>query len=111
LLLVVGLVLIALGLKNAVATVGEYDLGKPLAGYAAVAFCAGIALFLLARQVILVRADCHWEPHRVGAAVVALALIPVAMAVPAALTLVGGTLLVMAGGRRVALFPQARTIG
>lgn len=98
-LIVAGIVLIALGLKKTMFTVGEYGLSKPLAFYAAAAFCAGIALFLLARQAILRRAACAWEWRTVGAAVAALVAIPVAVAVPASLTLVGGIALLMIAGR------------
>lgn len=100
LLLVAGIVLIALGLKKAIFSAGDYGLGQALPLYAGLAFGAGIAVYLVGRQIILLRAGCSWEPHTVGAAVVALALIPFVSLVPAVAVVAGGIAILIAGGRQ-----------
>lgn len=99
--LVAGIVLIALGLKKAIATVGEYSLDEELALYAAAAFLAGIGLFLAIRQMILLRAGCDWDVPGVIAAVLAIALIALVGSTPVVLTLVVGLALLFVGGRRL----------
>jgi low temperature requirement protein LtrA len=85
--MVAGVVLFALGLKT---TLG--DVGEALETVPAVALCAGVALYLLADIAFLFRATGYLFRRRTIAAVVLLALIPAALAMPAlaALALVGG---------------------
>lgn len=74
--------------------------------YAGLAFGAGIAGYLLGRQVILLRAGWSWEPHTVVATVVAMALIPFVGRVPAPVVVAGGVVILIAGGRRPRPHPQ-----
>ena len=87
LLMVAGIVLFALGLKT---TVG--DVGEPLDTVPAVALCGGAALYLLAHVAFLFRTTGRVFRRRTFGALVLLALIPVALAIPAlsALALVSG---------------------
>ena len=85
--MVAGIVLFALGLKT---TVG--DVGEPLDTVPAVALCGGAALYLLAHVAFLFRTTGRVFRRRTFGALVLLALIPVALAIPAlsALALVSG---------------------
>ena len=76
--MVAGIVLFALGLKT---TLGDY--GAALDTVTAVALCGGAALYLLGDVASLFRATGYVFRRRTVAAVVLLALIPVADAVPA----------------------------
>jgi low temperature requirement protein LtrA len=80
--MVAGIVLFALGLKT---TVG--DGGEALETVPAVALCGGAALYLLGHVAFLFRATGHVFRRRSAGAVVLLALIPVAIAVPALVAL------------------------
>ena len=84
--MVAGIVLFALGLKT---TVG--DAGEPLDTVPAVALCGGAALYLLGHVAFLFRSTGRVFRRRTVGVVVLLALIPVALAIPAlaALALVG----------------------
>jgi low temperature requirement protein LtrA len=84
--MVAGIVLFALGLKT---TLGHVD--DDLRTVPAVALCGGIALYLLAHVASLYRATGRVFRRRTIGAVVLLALIPAARAIPAlaAIALVG----------------------
>ena len=85
--MIAGIVLFALGLKT---TVG--DVGEPLDTVPAVALCGGAALYLLAHIAFLFRTTGRVFRRRTVGTVVLLALIPLAVAIPAlaALALVSG---------------------
>ena len=76
--MVAGIVLFALGLKT---TVG--DVGEPLDIVPAVALCGGAALYLLGHVAFLFRSTGRIFRRRTVGAVVLLALIPIAVAIPA----------------------------
>jgi low temperature requirement protein LtrA len=76
--MIAGIVLFALGLTT---TVG--DVGESLDTVPAVALCGGAALYLLAHIAFLFRTTGRVFRRRTGGAVVLLALIPVAVAIPA----------------------------
>ena len=76
--LVAGIVLFALGLKT---TLGHP--GEALDTVPAVALCGGAALYLLAEVAILYRTSRRIFRRRTIGMVVLLALIPVALAIPA----------------------------
>ncbi|MGH3023529.1 MAG: low temperature requirement protein A [Gaiellaceae bacterium] len=76
--LVAGIVLVAVGAKKTLEHVDE-----PLETVPAVALCGGVALFLLAHDVIRFRTTRTVTGHRVLAALASLALIPVATRVDA----------------------------
>jgi low temperature requirement protein LtrA len=84
--MVAGIVLFALGLKTTISHVGE-----TLDTVPAVGLCGGTALYLLGHIAFLFRATGYLFRRRTVAAIVLLALIPVAVAIPAlaALALVG----------------------
>ena len=73
-----GIVLFALGLKT---TVG--DVGEPLDTVPAVALCGGAGLYLLGHVAFLVPNDGPSLPAKDRRAAALLALIPLALAVPA----------------------------
>jgi low temperature requirement protein LtrA len=79
---VAGVVLFALGLKT---TLG--DVGEELDTAPAVALCAGVGLYLLGHIAFLFRATGSAFRRRTLAAVVLLALVPAAVAIPALATL------------------------
>jgi low temperature requirement protein LtrA len=83
--LVAGIVLFALGLETTL-----HHVGDELDTVPAVALCGGAALYLLGHIAFLYRATGHVFRRRTVGAVVLLALVPVAVAIPAlaALTLV-----------------------
>ena len=76
--MVAGIVLFALGLKT---TVGH--LGDPLETVPGIALCGGAALYLLGHIAFLFRTTGRVFRRRTIGAVVLLALIPVALAIPA----------------------------
>jgi low temperature requirement protein LtrA len=76
--MVAGIVLFALGLKTTVGHVGD-----PLDTVPAVALCGGAALYLLAHIAFLFRTTGRVFRRRTVGAVVLLALIPLAVAIPA----------------------------
>jgi low temperature requirement protein LtrA len=76
--MIAGIVLFALGLKTTVDHVGE-----PLDTVPAVALCGGAALYLLGHIAFLFRATRYVFRRRTLGAVVLLALIPAAIAIPA----------------------------
>jgi low temperature requirement protein LtrA len=80
--MVAGIVLIALGLKKTLEHVGD-----PLKVVPATALLGGAALYLLAHVVFRLRNVHRFSAQRVIAAAVALALIPVAVELPALVTL------------------------
>jgi low temperature requirement protein LtrA len=77
-----GIVLLALGIKKTVAHTGD-----ALAIVPAVGLCGGVAMYLLAHVAFRLRNTHTWNPRRVAAAAICLALIPVATAVPALVAL------------------------
>ncbi|MGH3017584.1 MAG: low temperature requirement protein A [Gaiellaceae bacterium] len=76
--MIAGIVLFALGLKT---TVG--DIGEPLDTVPAVALCGGAALYLLAHIAFLFRTTGRVFRRRTIGAVALLALIPLAVVIPA----------------------------
>jgi len=80
--LVAGIVLFALGLKT---TLG--DVGAELATVPAVGLCGGAAVYLLGHIAFLFRTTGYLFRRRTIGAVVLLALIPLAVAVPALVAL------------------------
>jgi low temperature requirement protein LtrA len=80
--MVAGIVLLALAIKKTAPHTGE-----PLHAMPAFALCGGVALYLLAHVAFRLRNVGTLNPRRVGAAVVCLALYPVAVTVPALLAL------------------------
>jgi low temperature requirement protein LtrA len=76
--MVAGIVLFALGLKTTLGHVGE-----PLDTVPAVALCGGAALYLLAHIAFLFRTTGYLFRRRTIGALVLLALIPAALAIPA----------------------------
>jgi low temperature requirement protein LtrA len=90
--MIAGIVLLAFGIKKTAAHTGE-----ELAVVPAVGLCGGVALYLLAHVAFRLRNMHTLNPRRLGAALVLVALIPVATAVPALVTLalVAGVLAVL----------------
>jgi low temperature requirement protein LtrA len=76
--MVAGVVLFAFGLETTL-----HDLGETLHAVPAVALCGGAALYLLAEVTFLVRTMGRVFRRRTVAAIVLLALIPAATAIPA----------------------------
>ena len=76
--MVAGIVLFALGLKTTVDNVGE-----ALGTVPAVGLCGGAALYLLGHIAFLYRTTGYLFRRRTVAAVVLLALVPVAVSIPA----------------------------
>jgi low temperature requirement protein LtrA len=76
--MVAGVVLFALGLKT---TLG--DVGEPLDAVPAVGLCGGAALYLFAHIAFLFRATGYLFRRRTIGAIVLLALVPAAVAIPA----------------------------
>ena len=77
-LMVLGIVFVALGLKKAM-----FDLGDPMKPVPAVALLGGLAVYLLGHLLFRLRNIGSLNVARAVAAVVLLALIPVALAIPA----------------------------
>jgi low temperature requirement protein LtrA len=80
--MVAGVVLLALGLKKTIAEVGE-----PLELVPAAAMLGGTALYLLAHVAVRLRHVHTVNNHRLGCAILLLALLPVAVELPALATL------------------------
>jgi low temperature requirement protein LtrA len=76
--LVAGIVLLALGVKK---TLGDVD--EPLKAVAATALCGGVALYLAADVAFRRRCGVGYEPQRLVAAAVCVALLPLAIELPA----------------------------
>ena len=80
--LIAGIVLLAVGLKETLV-----DTGAPLGTIPAVALCAGPGIYLLGQIAFRYRTVGSWSPHRAMAAVILLALIPLALAADALVAL------------------------
>ena len=80
--MIAGIVLFALGMKKA-----AEHLGDPLKDVGAVALCGGLALYALAHILFRLRNVGTLSKQRTVVTVVCLALVPVALEVPALLTL------------------------
>ena len=92
--MVAGIVLVALGIKKTLAHVGD-----PLGTIPAVALCGGVALYFLGHNAFRLRDVGSVSVPRLVATAVSLALIPVAVRMPALLTLATtATLLVTLAG-------------
>ena len=76
--MIAGIVLLALGTKK---TLGHVD--EPLKLVPAVALCGGVALYLLAHVAFRLRNVHTFNRHRLVAAIVCLAFIPLATLIPA----------------------------
>ena len=76
--MITGIVLLALGIKK---TLG--DVGEPLDTVPAVALCGGVALYLAAHVAFRYRTVGTWNKQRALAAVICVALIPLATSVDA----------------------------
>jgi low temperature requirement protein LtrA len=84
--LITGIVLIALGLKKVLEYVGDsehHELSDPLTGIGLYALYGGVVMYLVGQVAFKARTVGTVNPIRLGAAVVLLALIPVAAQVPA----------------------------
>ncbi|MDN5859779.1 MAG: low temperature requirement protein A [Pseudonocardia sp.] len=110
--IVVSIIFIALGLKKALEYVSDttdHSLADPLTGVPLVALYGGVAVYLLGHVAFRRRNIGTWNPHRSLAAVLLLALVPLAWQLPAlaALALVGA---VLAGlvGYEMLRFAEAR---
>jgi low temperature requirement protein LtrA len=82
--MVAGIVLVALGIKKVLAHVGD-----PLAAVPAVALCGGVALYLLGHNAFRLRDAGSFSVPRLVAAATSLALVPLAVLLPALLSLAG----------------------
>jgi low temperature requirement protein LtrA len=89
--LVAGIILFALGAKKALAQVDQ-----PLDDVPAVALCGGVALYFLGHVAFRLRNLGTLNPRRLAAAVVALALIPLAMRCDAILAMAAVTVVCIA---------------
>jgi len=110
--LVVSVIFIALGMKKTleyVADTEHHDLGDALTGVPLLAMYVGVAVYLLAHVAFRWRNVHTWNPHRTIAALVLLALIPVAWRLPAiaSLGLVTGVLAALVA-YEVVRFGEAR---
>ena len=76
--MIMGIVLLSLGVKK---TLGHVD--EPLETVPAVALCGGVALYLLAHVAFRLRNIGTWNRQRALAAVICIALIPLATSVDA----------------------------
>jgi low temperature requirement protein LtrA len=76
--MVAGIVLFALGLKTTL-----HDIGEPLSTVPAVGLCGGAALYLFGHIAFLFRSTGRVFRRRTVGAVVLLALVPVAVVIPA----------------------------
>jgi low temperature requirement protein LtrA len=79
--MVVGIVLVALGIKKTLA-----HLGDPLGTIPAVALCGGVALYLLGHNAFRLRDVGSLSVPRLVAAAASLILVPVALRVPREIT-------------------------
>jgi len=90
-LLIAGIILTALGVKK---TIGDVD--EPLKLVPAAALCGGVAVYLLGHVAIRLRSVRSLNRQRLVAAIVALALIPLAVEVDALVALAMMTALMVA---------------
>ncbi|HJY24143.1 MAG TPA: low temperature requirement protein A [Actinomycetes bacterium] len=84
--MITGIVLLALGLKKVLEYVGDtehHDLADHLTGIGLYALYGGVVLFLLGHIGFKARMVREWNPVRIGAAIVIVALIPFAASIPA----------------------------
>jgi low temperature requirement protein LtrA len=84
--LIMGVVLLALGLKKMLEYVGDadhHDLADPLTGMGVHAMYAGVALYLLAHAAFKLRTSHALSIQRVVAAIALVALVPAATRLPA----------------------------
>jgi low temperature requirement protein LtrA len=90
--MIAGIVLFAFGMKETLAHVNE-----PLEAVPAVALCGGVALYLAGHIAFRLRNVGTFNPHRTVAALVCLALIPLALEVDAlgALAAISATLSIL----------------
>jgi low temperature requirement protein LtrA len=89
--LVVGVVMLALGMKKVLELVGnarQHDLADPLTGVGLYALYGGVALYLLAHVAFKRRATELLNVQRIVVAVTLLALLPLAARLPALASLV-----------------------
>ena len=91
--MVAGIVLVALGVKKTLAHVGD-----PLGTIPAVALCGGVALYLLGHNAFRLRDVGSVSIPRLAATTISLALIPVAVQMPALITLAATATLFVALG-------------
>jgi low temperature requirement protein LtrA len=91
--MVAGIVLVALGVKKTLAHVGD-----PLGAIPAVALCGGVALYLLGHNAFRLRDVGSVSILRLAATAISLALIPVAVRMPALITLAATATLFVALG-------------
>ncbi len=89
--MVTGIVLVALGVKKTLAHVGD-----PLGTIPAVALCGGVALYLLGHNAFRLRDVGSVSVPRLAATAISLALIPVAVRMPALITLAATAALLVA---------------
>jgi low temperature requirement protein LtrA len=80
--MIAGIILFAVGVKKTLA-----DIGEPLASVPAVALCGGVALYLGAHILFRLRNVRTLSQRRLVVTVVLVALIPVALEIPALATL------------------------
>lgn len=110
--IVCSIIFIALGLKKVLEYVSDashHDLADPLTGLPLIALYGGIALYLLSHVAFRRRNVGTWNPHRTIAAVLLLALIPLAWVLPAiaALAVAAAVLVCLVGYERLR-FGRAR---
>ncbi|MEX2048579.1 MAG: low temperature requirement protein A [Gemmatimonadota bacterium] len=80
--MVAGIILFAVGMKKTLA-----DMGEPLAVVPAVALCGGVALYLIAHILFRLRNVRTLNRQRLVVAALLLALLPIAVEIPALATL------------------------
>jgi low temperature requirement protein LtrA len=80
--MIAGIILLAVGVKKTLA-----DISEPLASVPAVALCGGVALYLAAHILFRLRNVGTLSYRRLVVALALVALIPVAMSIPALVTL------------------------
>jgi low temperature requirement protein LtrA len=80
--MIAGIILFAVGVKKTLA-----DMGEPLAIVPAVALCGGVALYLVAHVLFRLRNVRTLSRQRLVVAILLLALLPVAVEIPALATL------------------------
>ena len=80
--MVVGIIFVALGIKQTLAHVGD-----PLEAIPAVALCGGVALYLLGHNAFRLRDVGSVSVPRLVVTVLCCALIPVAVSIPSLITL------------------------
>jgi low temperature requirement protein LtrA len=88
LLMIAGIILFAVGVKKTL-----LDVSEPLATIPAVALCGGVALYLVAHVLFRLRNVRTLNYRRVVVSAVLVALIPIAVSIPALMTLAVVTVL------------------